>query len=353
MRRLNKILIISLITSLGIINQSIAATASTEEDSDCRDFGVLTFVDEWSFKIVTESRNTTTNKYSNFLTINEQNAIIDNQSLNTAILNLKKYCCENEKWWLSQTDETCMKDRWVFNANALESPYLFDHIFDVMMRRLAWLKWEKHIYEYTNMTTDDKWTEWRERISGVAENPAGSTPQLIINEYKKYRKQSVPGLGFNIASKIYASFWDNEDEIFLKYISWQWDSEESKNIAKAIKKYNERTLYDRYVNACAMSEYFYSLLHSKFSKPDRETTVRRVSNWVCNNAVQTQINAENAYVKLVIQQSSNLFLLNYIQWYMNYLRGRADVVKQKQQKIKDGLLAIARQVPEIISECVH
>jgi hypothetical protein len=38
---------------------------------------------------------------------------------------------------------------------------------------------------------------------------------------------------------------------------------------------------------------------------------------------------------------------------MNYLRGRADIVREKQEKIKDGLLAIARQVPQIVSDCVH
>ena len=129
--------------------------------------------------------------------------------------------------------------------------------------------------------------------------------------------------------------------------------EDVRKIANSIKRYNDRTLYERYINACAISEYLYSLFNVWQNNPDRETTKQRVSNWVCNNKVQTQINAENAYVKLVIQQSSNLFLLNYIQGYMDYLRGRADVVREKQEKIKDGLLAIARQVPKIISDCVH
>lgn len=352
MRKINKILIISFLISLFTFNFSLASNASNET-SDCGRFATMSYTQKWTnwFNVVTQSRSTDSNKYSNFLDIDQQNAIIDNDSLNTALLNLKKYCCENEKLEPAQDSETCVKDSVFFNDSALESPYLFDHLFDVIMRRLSGLTWDKNLYEKTNMTVDDKWTERRARITEKAESTWGATPQIIINQYLKYRKQTPSE--YNISSRIYASFWDLSDDSFLAYVSWQWSSEESKKVAKTIQKYSEWTLYDRYINACAMTEYFYSLLHLWVNSSDRSTTINRVSNWVCHNRVQTQISAENAYVKLVIQQSSNLFLTNYIKWYMDYLRGRSDNVRSKHNKIMNNFLDIVNAVPKLVRECVH
>lgn len=354
MRKVNKILIISLFASLCLLNITLAEDSNS--NSDCGKFAILSYKqqkwDNW-FKIITQSRNTSTNKYSNFLSIDQQNAIIDSESLNTAMLNLKKYCCEKQKWWLTQGSQTCKDDRIFFNDNTLESPYLFDHLFDVMMRRLSWLTWEKNLYEKTNMTTDDKWTERRARITEKAESTWGSTPQIIIDQYVETRKQSPSDLGYNISSSIYASFWDLSDENFLTYVSWQWSSEESKKVAEAIKKYDQRTLYDRYINACAMTEYLYSLLSLWIESNDKSTTINKVSNWACHDKVQTQISAENAYVKLVIQQSSNLFLMNYMKGYMDYLRGRSNNVRSTQEKIKNKFLDIVNAIPRLVKECVH
>ena len=349
MRKLNKILIISLLTTVSVLNFSLA------DNSDCWPFGGMSFTQEWKsnwFSIITQSWNTDKNKYTNFLTIDEQNAIIDNESLNTAMLNLKKYCCENELWGLNQKSETCVKDRVFFNDNALDSPYLFDHIFDVIMRRLSGLTGDSDIYVHTNMTTDDKWTERRARINEKAENTWWATPQVIIDKYIEARKQSPVSLGYNVSSKIYAAF-DKSDDEFLTFVSGQWSSQESKDVANAIKQYDQRTLYDRYINACAMSEYFYSLLHIWMQSNDGANTKNRVSNWVCHSAVQRQIEAENSYVKLVIQESSNLFLSNYIKWYMDYIREKSNTVKSKQTQIKNNFFDIVNGVPKLIKQCVH
>ena len=352
MRKLNKILTIFIFTCLCVLNFSFAA-----DNSDCGKFATLSYIQTGSnehwFNIVTQSWETDKNNFSNFLSTDQQSAIITNADLNTAMLNLQKYCCENELWWLNQKSKVCIDSQAFFNDNVLESPYLFDHLFDVTMRRLSWLTGENDIYQKTNMTTDDKWTQWRQRITEKIQSTWWSTPQIIIDKYTDTRKQSSSDLGYNISSRIYASFGDLDDNNFLKYVSGQWSSKESKEVAKAIKNYDKRTLYDRYINACAMTEYFYSLLHIWIKSDDRSTTINRVSNWVCHNAVNAQISSENSYVKLVIQQSSNLFLANYIQWYMNYLIGRSNTVMDKQQKIKDWFLDIVNDVPQLVRQCVH
>ena len=71
----------------------------------------------------------------------------------------------------------------------LDSQYLYDHIFDVMMRRLAWLTWDTDIYVGTNMSVDEAWKYswkwWREFISSKAEDLSWSDSQGIIDEYLK------------------------------------------------------------------------------------------------------------------------------------------------------------------------
>lgn len=99
--------------------------------------------------------------------------IIDSDSLNVAFLNLKKNCCKN----LSTSDnetrsfyelhkQSCDADKTYFNENVPSSYYLFDHILDILIRRLNGDKEEI----YPNVTLDEKGQERRERIEEISEN---------------------------------------------------------------------------------------------------------------------------------------------------------------------------------------
>ena len=356
MKRLNKILIISFILSCCF--WSIAFAGNT----DCENFAILSFSQTWSkdngFEIINTVRETSSYRYSNFLTIDEQLAIIDKPSLNTAMLNLKKYCCENEIWWLTQKSETCKKDKAFFNPNVPDSPYLFDHLFDVIMRRLSWLTWDTDIYTYSNMTTDEKWTERRSRISEQAENISGAIPQTIIDKYQIFRTQSPSNLNYDLAKKFDATFWNLSDEWFLAYVSWQWsesEQSESKTVAKALKEYNKRTLYDRFNNAAALTEYFYSLLNlgnQWNGTTDRTRIINIIANGSYNKLIQNRINAENLYTQLVLQKSSNLFLENYTAWYVSYVAWRSENLSNTRTKISNLFLDVIRAVPKLVKRCV-
>ena len=352
MKKINKI-IITLFICWCCIN-----CITLGDNSDCWKFAELQYKQEGSaengFNIVNLSRWTSTNIYSNFLTIDEQSAIIDKESLNTALLNLKKYCCTNELWWLKQQYKTCQDDKEFYNDNALDSEYLFDHIFDVIIRRLTWLTWVNDIYTKTNMTVDKKWEERRARISEQALNTSWTNPQTIIDQYQKVREQSPSSTWYNIKDKIYDTFYLS-DQDFLAYVSWQWSSEksdESKKVAEAFKNYDKRTLYDRYDNACALSEYFYALLDLWVTSSDKNTIRYKLSDWACSNLVKQQIQQENYYVKEVIQRQTNLFMENYITTYLSYYQNRTDTLKDTWSKAKDKLLDVVRAIPKLIQSCV-
>lgn len=342
MKNLNKILIIPIILACSIFGVSLA------DNSDCWIFGVLTY-NNW-FSIVNNTRETNSDKNTNFLTIEEQRAIITKDDLNTAILNLKKYCCENGRWWLKQTLDTCKKDKVFFNDNSLDSPYLFDHIFDVIMRRLNWLSGDTNIYTKTNMTLDDKWSERRNFITKQAISTWWSIPQIIIDEYKKFRTGSSPDLWYNISHYIHTTFWSLSNEGFLSYVSWSWNSEQSKMVSNAMKNYSWWTLYDRYINACALSEYFYALLNI-WNSDDRMTIINKLSDKSCDKIVEKQIKWESSYVSLIKQRSSNKFLSNYNEWYIAYLYERQKRLENLLKDSKNRRLDVIRGVPGLQRKC--
>ena len=341
MKKLNKILIIPIILACSIFSISLA------DDSDCWKFWSLVYSNEWSFKIVDLPRWTDKNKFTNFLTIEEQNNIITKDDLNTAILNLKKYCCDNDKKW-GLTDEICTRDKNFFNDNVPDSPYLFDHIFDVIMRRLNWQSGDINIYTKTKMSLDDKWTKRREFIDSQAEATGWSNPETIIAEYWNLWTQNE----YNIAQKIYNAFWYFNNEDFLTYVSWKWGTEDSKSIANSFKKYDDWTLYERYINACALSEYFYALLDYWVDSTDKSRVISNLSNLSCNDMVLKTINWENRYVSLVTQRSSNLFLSNYVEWYFSYLNERQQRLLKLRKDSKDRRSDVAKAVPCLQRQCV-
>lgn len=345
MKKLNKTLIISLILSCFALNLTSA------DNSDCWKFWAMSYSDGWwSFEIVNLSRETSANRYTNFLSVGQQAAIIRKDDLNTAMLNLKKFCCENQLWDL--TADTCKKDEPYFNPNALDSPYLFDHLFDVIIRRLNWLTTDVDIYTNTNMSTDDKWTSRRNWIDEQAKATAWSTPQTIINKYKQVWKQSPSNLWYNITTRIYSVFWDLDDQDVLTYVSWKWWTNESSVVANAMKNYDSWTLYDRYINSCALGEYFYSLLNVWAHSEDKDKTVKRLSDRTCDRIVERQIDWENAYVVLVIHKSANLFLSNFVEWYIWYLYQRQQKLEKLWTDIVNRRMDDVRWVPNLENSTV-
>ena len=346
MKNLNKILIIPILIFCFLFSFTLA------DNSDCSRFGAMTYKQNWTnwFDIVNKSREVENYEFTKFLSIEQQTGIITKNDLNTAILNLKKYCCENKLWDLGK--DTCTKDKPFFNDNALDSKYLFDHLMDVIMRRLNWLDGEINIYTKTNMTLDDKWEERRKRINEKAESLVGAVPQTIINKFEETFKQSPSNLWYNIVSKIDSTFWSLSDQDFLLYVSWKWWTSESESVSNAMKNYKNRTLYDRYINACALGKYFYWLLDLWMNSSDKQIVINRTANNSCNEMIKRQIEWESNYVSSVIQNSSNLFLLDYFEWYMSYLNDRQEWLQKLWKDCVDRWLDVVRGVPSLQRYCV-
>lgn len=351
MLRNKKIIVLMLFAISLCMNVSLVSA----DKSDCGVFATMSFKNNWWedwFSIVNLSWWTDSNKYSNFLSTEQQLAIINKESLNTAMLNLKKYCCEKGIWWPGITDtNTCENDKELYNDNIIDSPYLFDHLFDVVMRRLSGLTGEYDIYTKLEMWSDDKWLEWRAWLNSQAENLSWANPQIISDKYEEFWKKSSPDLWYDITDKVSGNF-GKDDSAFLDYVSGRWGSEESESVAEALKNYDKWTLYDRYDNACAVTQYLYSLLNLAPQSEDKVRVISTLSKWACNKIVKNQIENENSYVQVTILQAGNLFLQNYRQWYISYLYDRSQNLQKIWSDATDRLLDVVRGVPHLVKTCV-
>ena len=85
---------------------------------------------------------------------------------------------------------------------------------------------------------------------------------------------------------------------------------------------------------------------------DKIKTQNLVLQWKCDEIVKKQIWEENMYVQLVIQESANLFLSNYIQEYTKYLQKRSETLKDNRRNSTDRFQDVVKAVSELLKTCV-
>ena len=90
MNKINKILMIAVVFGCFVLNFVSA------ENTDCWYFANEKYSETESFKNVNRVWETSEPGFSDFLTPDQQRKILKKADLNTAMLNLKKYCCERK-----------------------------------------------------------------------------------------------------------------------------------------------------------------------------------------------------------------------------------------------------------------
>ena len=246
-------------------------------------------------------------------------SILPDESIKKVFDNLKSYCCGSKIY------TNC--SGFVVDQNVPDSPYLFDHMLDVYLRRLDAKQWDDNggdlIYW---LQPDPKWHEWRKYISDIANNIDGYVPGDIASKYKETWK-----------SEIYVSkFWNGGN-------NESWASQ----IEKAMDNYNNWALWDRYDWACDVVMYL-SLLYTNHEQQEQKT-------WydACRNLVTNRINAEKSYTEAVMQWKWTLLLERSMSTYLdtyffeNKLAWLQDIVFQ----IKTIFTEINKWIKQLIHEC--
>ncbi|MDR0860805.1 MAG: hypothetical protein LBO09_07745 [Candidatus Peribacteria bacterium] len=183
------------------------------------------------------------NKRTNATIPSNHESIIDSASLNAAFLNLKANCCTNTEF-KTGNPKSCETDKASLPTNAPKSYYLYDHLFDITMRRLDGIK-DGNISDQAQL--DPKGQERREEITKIMEGEKGTTPGIITTPYEKYRAIN--------SNNLLVGFEQNSAED-ANYYTTQMTTGANK---EKLENYENRTLGERYKNTCNLVGYLYFL----------------------------------------------------------------------------------------------
>ncbi|MDR0283215.1 MAG: hypothetical protein LBI53_08275 [Candidatus Peribacteria bacterium] len=117
-------------------------------------------------------------------------------------------------------------------------------------------------------------------------------------------------------------------------------------------RYSERSLRERYKNACNLAGYLYFLFISDKATSISETK-RVFLKHRCSDLVEQRIENEAVYVNVIQTKKSNDLLAENIHQYMNiYLSKRLIDLQATIETIQAKLLRVVRAIEGIVKECV-
>jgi hypothetical protein len=229
-------------------------------------------------------------------------------------LNLKKNCCENKEF-NERNVERCKTDEAYFQDNNDKVPksfYLFDHVFDVLMRRLdGEIAGENCNSLYKDVTPDPKGAEWRERINEKAELLSGTVPSVINNKYQEFWKVDTTHLLTGLSQDSTRSIQEYRREM---------TAGENLNI---LQNYDTLTLAERYENTCNLAGYIYFLFRDDDNLGSViETKSMLLNSSRCKNTIKARIDNETTYVKVVDIARSQDFQTDSVNEFLTYLYQR-------------------------------
>ncbi len=107
--------------------------------------------------------------------------LLPKEAVERASKNLRSFCCEQKMIrdleWTSKDKKVCKEEDLPANKQFPQSQYLFDHLVDVMLRRLDW----NPELIYSDVPLHPTAKAWRETIRDYAVVPEWKSPTQLIN----------------------------------------------------------------------------------------------------------------------------------------------------------------------------
>lgn len=264
--------------------------------------------------------------------------ILPKDAIDVAVDHLKSACCN--RWYLTEK-KICQN----VEKNIMDSPFLYDHLLDIFLRRLdAEQKWEKNEDLLYNLEPDSFGLAWRSFINDVWNSYNKVPLEDIVKNYKKY--------------------WTLSSESFQTLPLWDWEmfdkiltENKFKNINKIYGK--NWKLVNKYQYSCELVTEIYYLLSrsdqnnnfSLFLKGDNYDIYDAYLN--CRSLVQNRIFNESLYVKKIV----SLEWINGLSEYMvknldkMLVQKRMSELSSKISRIKTYMSDIENSVVKIIPNC--
>lgn len=242
--------------------------------------------------------------------------LLDKKSLETALQNTRAYCCSQK----SLTNKDICKNADSAN-NFPESPYIYDHLVDVALRKRDGRKDIAY-----NLEVDPKTQAYREYIAQIASKPNGNKPDDII---KKIKERRIPN-----------------GSPFIKTYSEKICKNTNRN------ELENKTLYEKLANVCTIARCAYDALTD--GVPEKDTTIATAVGYEnCQTMISDKIYSEFQYMNIVTTQAANRKLSqNFTEYLTNYFaRDRLLNLQNKIGEIFDAFVVVDRFVQEGTKQC--
>ena len=267
--------------------------------------------------------------------------VLDTTSLNRALLNLQKVCCYQNKDFRILRSDVCKHDApFFYKGDVPDSFYLFDHVFDVIIRRLDGD--QGHRYEQDLL--DPKGEARHTRISSLMDQTKGdenTTPKVISDTYNEYWTIK--------AENILQGMMENIDFSLPDIVA---QMTKGKNL-EILKRYDARTLAERYRNSCNIAGFIYALFASV--QDNQSSILATKGNLLdgstnrCTALIQNKLDAIANYTTYVNISKSSMMLTDSIDEYVNtYLGSRLDNLQEMISYTRVLLLRVVKAVPKLI-----
>ncbi len=231
------------------------------------------------------------------------------ESFKIVVANLKAYCC-------SQVIKCSQEEIANLPKYYPESPYMFDHLIDVSMRRLDGISSLAYGGDVDPMAKFR-----RETIDEIAANPIGEQAVTIEKTFKTYRSELNPKKINNL-----------EERVLPHY------NTENTELLSLIEKYNKlceinKLLYKDMQDHQAINIGKYGETKSFYRK--------------CENIVRERIQRENQYVKLLMIQKSTQMLTETTKAYTkkHFVEEKLMGLRNLITKVKDYFNTVVQKAP--------
>ncbi len=257
--------------------------------------------------------------------------LYSDDNFNQALLNLKAFCCESHIF-ADKTDAICNPDKEYFVDDYPESPYLYDQLVDIALRRLD------AVDSPYGLTPDSLGLEWRTYISKkIGEDPSPGSVLSMENTYKKYWDVSPDNTSYTYHPA---------------FVSWS-KRMDIKKIKELSLLYTNANLYHRYTESCGIAAQVY-LSYVYLFNPSSNVNSRIKNGFrSCQNIVQQRISNELLYTKALMMEKSNALLHKSMSSYLTdyFAKNRLIHLQETITSISNLFLTIAQMLPEGTRQC--
>lgn len=251
--------------------------------------------------------------------------------LHRSLINLKTHCCASNI--LNDNPDmlaSCKNDKILITEKTdyPQSPFLFDHLIDVMIRRLA------IDGNYEKVAPDQKAKERREKKDSLAKNAIWVIPPAFSKDYKGNRDLQVEYLipEYNGVSRD----------------SYKKSIEEIESQRPMFAKYDERNLATKYYNLCQNAIYLMTLIPNQFKSEELV-----LAQQYCKKLTTKLIDDEaDLTAKLIVHKSDLLLhesMKEYADEYLINTRGTS--FQDKLTRMTTNLFGVFRMIPKLIPIC--